>query len=272
MTSTTIDYFRQSIAAVKTDPDRLQPFIQRFSDQPMFVPTVDPATLPEGKLGILFTHVDEMPDVPVLVAAPNKAAAQALFQLDEELILELDGAFILGMTHENRFALVLQEGEDIQSFDYRVLVVMAQGFALFKGDGVAGKSDPAVARAAYPTAFAKWLYEYCRDQRDISDAWLALISYGSENKPGVCVLFDDYASAAHDQRVREQAHLLLPGQMLFEYAQLQRDTRDDSDDLMAKIRAQPPMYSRSHKQGWWAHLQRRRKPTTVAWLQVDIKE
>jgi hypothetical protein len=183
--------------------------------------------------------------------------------------MEGSGALMLVMARKTRFALVLKEGDDAETIDYDRLVVMAQALALFS-DGDAAEREPVALRIAYPQAFSDWLYEYCRSQHDISDAWLALLSLGAEGKPNVCVLFDDYAAASHDQRVREQAHLLLPGQMLCEYAQLQDMTCDGIGNVAAKIRAQPALYNRTHKQGWWARLQRRRHPTPVIWFRIDL--
>jgi len=271
MATSFLDDFRASLAAVKNDPDLFAPLIERFGQQPLFVPMVDPATLPEGKIGLLFIELDGFPGIPTLVATLDRASAQAQFHLDADRIMEVHGAFMLGLARENRFILVIKEGEDIETFEYERLLVLSQALALSSGESPA-ENDPGVARAAYPQAFADWLYAYCREQRDISDAWLILLSVGSEGKPGVCVVFDNYAAASHDERVREQIHLLQPGQLLYEYTQLQTMTHSGSDDAVNRIREQPPLYSRTHKQGWWARLQRRRQPTPVTWLHVDLRD
>lgn len=270
MSSTVLGYMRDTFIALKDDPDLLEPFIQRFNEQPLFVPTVDPAGLPAGKIGILFTGLDEFPDMPVLVATLDQASAQQLFQLDAERIIQVNGALMLGMVRENRFVLVINEGEDSESFEYERLLILAQARAMFAGDGIA-EDDEAVARKAYPDAFVAWLYDYCHGQPDISEAWLAMVSIGSKGKPDVYVLFDDAATASHELRVKQQAHLLLPGQMLLDRAQLERDAHD-GDDRIKQIRMCQPLYKRTHKQGWWARLQRRRKPAPVVWLRINLRE
>lgn len=263
--------FRESLSAIKADPDGFASLIERFSQQRLFVPTIDPATVPEGKVGIRFIEIDGFPGVPTLIATLDRASARALFGLEDDRIMELNGAFVLGTARANRFVLVIKEGEDAETFEYERLLVMSQALALSADSGPA-ESNPQTARDAYPQAFADWLYEYCCKQHDISEAWLALLSVGAGGKPSVCVVLDNYAAASHDERIREQAHLLQPGQMLYEYDQLQGMTCNDSEDAVAKIRAQPPLYSRTQKQGWWARLQRRRQPTSVTWLHIDIRD
>lgn len=271
MATSFLDDFRQSLAAVKDDPELFGPLVERFGQQPLFVPLVDPATLPEGKVGILFIEMEGIPDVPSLVATLDRAALQAQFGLADDRVLELNGGFLLGLARQNRFVLIIREGEDLEIFEYERLLVLLQALDLSSSDGPAD-SNPKTARDAYPQALADWLYEYCKAQRDISEAWLALLSVGSEGKPSVCVVFDSYAAAAHDERVKEQARLLQPGQMLYEYNQLHGMTCNGDEDVLSKIRAQPPLYRRTHKQGWWARLQRRRQPTPVTWLHIDIRE
>lgn len=263
--------FRDTLASIKTDPDQFAPLIERFSQQSLFVPTTDPADVPEGKVGIRFIEIDGFPGVPTLIATLDRASAHALFRLEDDRIMELNGALILGLARANRFVLVVKEGEDAETFEYERLLVMSQALALSADSGPT-ESNPEIARDAYPDAFADWLYEYCRGQHDISEAWLALLSVGSGGKPSVCVVLDNDAAASHDERLREQVHLLQPGQMLYEYNQLQGMTCNGSEDAVAKIRAQPPLYSRAHKQGWWARLQRRRQPRPVIWLHVDIRD
>nr|WP_199044012.1 hypothetical protein [Dyella sp. ASV24] len=271
MATSFLDDFRKSLAAVKDNPELLAPLIERFSQQSLFVPTTDPADVPEGKVGIRFIEIDGFPGVPTLIATPDRATAQALFHLEDERIMELHGAFILGLARGNRFVLVIKEGEDLETFEYERLLVLSQALALSSDSGPAD-SNPNTAREAYPQAFADWLYDYCRGQRDISDAWLALLSVGASDKPSVCVVLDNYAAASHDERIREQVHLLQPGQMLYEYSQLQGMTCNGNQDVVARIREQPPLYSRTHKQGWWARLQRRRQPAPLTWLHIDIRD
>ncbi len=266
-----LDYVRASLAELQNDPDGLEPFLQRFGEQPLYVPTADPGTLPEGKVGIGFTELDALPGVPVIAAALEQAVAQQMFGLGAERIMEVNGVLMLALARNQRFALVIHEGEDSELFEYERLLVMAQGAAVLNGDGEA-EHDPAEARKAYPKAFAAWLYAYCRSQPDIGEAWLALVSLGSKGRPSVCVLFDEAAAEQHQERVREQAHLLLPGQLLMEPEQLARGSDDGDDDLLERVRMHQPLYQRTHKHGWWARLQRRRKPAPTVWLHIDLRD
>ncbi len=255
---------RQALHGGRQEKEALPALIERFVQMPFFAPASNSDDVPQGRKALLLVGKSE--DDRDLRVALDAATAEARVKPANGSILEIDGATMLKMVQRAPFRVSIVDDGDGLVLEYQVLLLFVQLLAIERSDGNASAIDAAAVAKQYPTAFARWLYDYCREQPDIAQAWLGLVSLAGKTTLDVGVALDGGASPSHHERIRAQTGLLLPGQFL--HLDLRGDQQDF--DLLRPLTDEAPFYSRSHSQGWWARLHRRLRPAPITCLDVNI--
>ena len=252
--------------ALDGGPERemLAELAERLMLAPLFAPASAARDASEGKVALTLVGKSEQ-DRELLVAL-DADVAEARLKTASGVIKEISGSSVLKMVQQAPFGLIIVDSDDSLTLNYQTLLLFVQLIAIKYNDGAAPNLGTAEVTRQYPTLFARWLYDYCRQQQDISQAWLGLISIPGKSRLDVGVALDHYASSKHDAEIRQQIGLLLPGQFLH----LNDSNGGDGFNLLRPLTDELPFYDKSHKQGWWGRLGRKLHPTPVPCIALSI--
>lgn len=236
----------------KPTTEEVTGFTALLCAQQLFVRgTRDPADPDALHLGILDL---EDGDEPFLYLATSRDLADSLpGDLDDEgnELISITGEVLLGFAAQrrNNVVIITSDSDDENIIIPHGSLELLAKLAVLTGDRATQNrpSDEAI-RAAYPTAFAGWLHEYCRAHSDIREARLALARLGNSSQPDVVVGLEAGAAYSHMDRISvESRHLLKPAQVF--YTEDQITGMGQGGSFAEDLRRHPPLYRKEQPTG-----------------------
>lgn len=238
---------------------------RRFADTRLYVQVSNDPGVRSDQVAFTFDQADGK---QIMFACMDGDAARARFERDGFAVRDINGAVAMYLAEQQDIGLAILDGDDVAiALPPQALMLLRQAAWLDgdEGDAAPPPSGTQASIRQYPVAFARWLYDYCRQHPDISSAWLGFLALGGKDKPDVAVALDEYALGVHYANIREHTDLLLAGQVLY---------GDEVWEDRAHYRtftAVPPFYSKTDPQGWWARWRRKFPPAPVPNLAIDIQ-
>lgn len=241
--------------------DGVAALVTEFSQAQLLLLTVSGAGVPEDK--VAFLTVGESKEDSHLVACMDQATMSSQFSDTAIEPWEITGEGIIAMAQKKAFDLSIVEGKDTLTLAHEHLQVFLQVLLINDGEGRddSGHPAPVSVKQYYPEAFAKWLFDFCRHQPDISKAWLGFVSLGGKATPDIGIYLGHGTPSRRYEQIREQSHLLPPNQTLY-----------CDHELLQKYTESKPFYDRATDRSWWGRLRRRFNPRPVTYISMETTD
>ncbi len=275
-TTAELSLFQLSERAFGSNPktDEVTAFTTRLSAQPLFVRGMRDPTTP-GALHISFIDSADG-DESYVTLATSRELAESLpgDGTEDNEFISITGKDLLGFADQGHITALIvtsDSNDDDILIPARTLDLLAKLASLLSNEAPHQPPSEAAIRAAYPTEFAHWLYDYCRANADISEARLALALVGNGGVPDVVVALKARSEHSHMERISaESRRLMRPGQVFYTEDKLAKMGPEGT--LSADLQRHRPLYSHNHSQSWWSRMMRKLKPAPLVVINVALSD
>ncbi|MBK5144921.1 hypothetical protein I2494_14575 [Budviciaceae bacterium BWR-B9] len=244
-------------------------FAREFHDQRVWILNESsPAQKDQGLLNVGLNYVDdaELPFLFAYLGSEPGVPPESLPEIhDPEAgsYIEVRGVTLMGFSQQQRIDVILiSDADNFEQIDYKLLDFLTMSLQLEEqgNEPLPADSSQGIHINDMPTIFSKALYQYCAEHRDIQYCRLGFASLGFGQRWSLLMLLDSGNGKASDEHLHDIQ--VLATQLLPVGIELTHLSASDTSthNIVTGMVNQPPFYSHTDSQTWFARLKRRFNP------------